>query len=170
MSFLGDGYKLLRRKKVILFLSTGALVERNAVLAQRNRITLGKAVRINSYCVLKPHSGSISIGKETIIGENSVLYGHGGISIGSNCLIAPNVSIMAIEHEYGEKGKLYFSQPMKCRGIKIGNNVWIGANATVLDGSSIGDNAIVAAGAVVKGTVPANTLVAGVPAKEIKKL
>tara|TARA_Y100000310_G_scaffold340364_2_gene435847 strand:+ start:1497 stop:1886 length:390 start_codon:yes stop_codon:yes gene_type:complete len=127
-------------------------------------------VRINNYTVIKPHNAFVRIGKGTIIGESCVIYGHGGITIGDNCLIAPNVSIMAIEHEYSESGKLYFNQPLKFKGIKIGNNVWIGASATILDGVEIGDNSIVGAGSVVRKSVPANTLVAGVPAKEIKKL
>ncbi|MDE7192107.1 MAG: sugar O-acetyltransferase, partial [Clostridia bacterium] len=54
--------------------------------------------------------------------------------------------------------------------VKIGNNVWIGAHATILSGVTIGDNAIIAAGAVVTKDVPQNTVVAGVPAKIIKKI
>ena len=61
-------------------------------------------------------------------------------------------------------------QGVNHQGIKIGNNVWIGAKATFLDGSVVGNNSIVAAGAVVRGIFPDNVIIGGVPAKIIKKI
>jgi acetyltransferase-like isoleucine patch superfamily enzyme len=77
---------------------------------------------------------------------------------------------MAGGHNLVNGGKLFFEHPKKDRGIKLGRNVWIGANATILSGVTIGDNSVVAAGSVVTRDVPANTLVMGSPAKEAKRL
>ena len=90
----------------------------------------------------------------------------GGIIIGDNALIGPKVVLATLNHGFlpEERSTLY------PKSIVIGNNVWIGANATVLPGVTIGDNAIVAAGAVVTKDVAPNSIVGGVPAKFIKSI
>lgn len=89
-----------------------------------------------------------------------------GIDIGDDCLIGHQVVFATLNHD---------SEPQKrgnniAKPIKLGQNVWIGAHATILPGVSIGDHAIVAAGAVVNKDVPALSIVAGVPAKIIKMI
>ena len=92
----------------------------------------------------------------------------GAISIGDDCLIGPNVQLLAVSHAIEPKQRLQkenFAAP-----ITIGNNVWIGAGVIVLAGVTIGENAVVGAGSVVTKDVAANTVVAGNPAVRIKDI
>jgi len=91
----------------------------------------------------------------------------GGISIGNDVMIGPKVNLVSAGHptEPAQRRNGIVKQP-----IAIGNNVWIGAAATILPGVTIGENAVVAAGAVVSRDVPANTIAAGVPARVLKRL
>jgi acetyltransferase-like isoleucine patch superfamily enzyme len=170
MGFFSDAWNLVSRKRVFLFLHRHVLVDRSVVLSHPEKIGLALGVKINSYSVLKPGEGFIKIGQKTVVGEHCVFYGNNGLEIGERCIIAPQASIMAGGHNLVNGGKLFFEHPKKDRGIKLGRNVWIGANATILSGVTIGDNSVVAAGSVVTRDVPANTLVMGSPAKEAKRL
>ena len=90
----------------------------------------------------------------------------GGIEIGDNALIGQQVVIATLNHDITSAKR----QNMLPSLVKIENDVWIGAKATILSGVTIGNGAIVAAGAVVTKDVPENTVVAGVPAKIIKQI
>lgn len=109
---------------------------------------------------------NISIGKNVFINSGCRFQDQGGITIGDDTLIGHNVVLATLNHEIKpEKRKNMVPAP-----ILIGKNVWIGANATILPGITIGDNSVVAAGAVVTKDVPANTIVGGVPAKMIRTI
>jgi len=107
---------------------------------------------------------NIIIGKNVFINSGCRFQDQGGIIIGDDALIGHNVVLATLNHGFApDKRKDLHPAP-----IVIGNNVWIGANATVLPGVTIGDNAVIAAGAVVTKDVPENAIVAGVPAKIVK--
>lgn len=109
---------------------------------------------------------NIRIGKNVFINFGCTFMDRGGITIGDNAFIAPHVSLITENHGLpADKRKLLISKP-----IVIGNNVWIGANATVLQGITIGDNAVIGADSVVTKDVPENSVVAGNPARIIKSL
>ena len=109
---------------------------------------------------------NISVGENVFINSGCCFQDQGGIEIGNNVLIGQQVVIATLNHELApEKRANLLPAP-----VKIGNNVWIGAHATILAGVTIGDNSVVAAGAVVNKDVPANVVVAGVPAKVIKNI
>ena len=114
----------------------------------------------------------INYGKNTKIGKNVFInfdctfLDLGGITIDDNVLIAPKVSLLSEGHPLAP-GK---RQALMVGHIHIKKNAWIGANATILPGVTIGENAIVAAGAVVSKNVPDNTVVGGIPAKVIKTI
>ena len=109
---------------------------------------------------------NIRLGKGVFINEGCCFQDQGGIEIGDNALIGHQVVLATLNHDLiPERRANMIPAP-----IKIGNNVWIGAHATILAGVTIGDNAVVAAGAVVTRDVPANCVVGGVPAKIIKKI
>ncbi len=107
---------------------------------------------------------NITIGKDVFINSGCHFQDQGGIEIGDGALIGHNVVLATINHDLNpEKNRENHYAP-----IKIGAHVWIGSNATILPGVTIGDWAVVAAGAVVTRDVPAMTVVGGVPAKVLK--
>ena len=106
------------------------------------------------------------IGKNVFINFDCVFLDLGGITIEDNVLIAPKVSLLSEGHPVSPKER----QSLVPGHIHIKKNAWIGAGATILQGVTIGENAVVAAGAVVSKDVPANTIVGGVPAKIIKTI
>jgi len=109
---------------------------------------------------------NITIGKNVFINSGCRFQDQGGIFIGDDALIGHNVVLATLNHGFApDKRKNMYPAP-----IVIGKNVWIGANATVLPGVTIGDNAVIAAGAVVTKNVSENMIVGGVPAKIIKAI
>ena len=107
---------------------------------------------------------NITIGKRTFINMGCSFQDWGGITIGDDCLIGHNCTICTVNHSQQPERRA----DMTCQPVKVGNSVWIGANATILPGVTIGDGAIIAAGAVVTKDVAPYTIVGGVPAKKIK--
>jgi len=114
----------------------------------------------------------INYGKNTRIGKNvfinfdCVFLDLGGITIEDGVLIAPKVSLLSEGHPVSPNER----QSLVPGHIHIRKNAWIGAGATILPGVTVGENAVVAAGAVVSKDVPANTVVGGIPAKHIKNI
>ena len=108
---------------------------------------------------------NIKIGKNVFINAGCKFQDQGGIEIGDGALIGHGVVLATLNHDFAPENR----STLHPSAIKIGKNVWIGSNATVLPGVSIGDGAIVAAGAVVTRDIPAKTIAAGVPAKVIRK-
>lgn len=107
---------------------------------------------------------NITVGENVFINSGCCFQDQGGIEIGDNVLIGQQVVIATLNHDLTpEKRGSMLPAP-----VKIGNNVWVGAHATLLAGVTVGDNAVIAAGAVVNRDVPPNTVVGGVPAKIIK--
>ena len=109
---------------------------------------------------------NIHIGKNVFINACCHFQDHGGVTLGDGCQIGHNVVFATLNHGMApeDRGTTYPAP------IRLGKNVWVGSNATILQGVSIGDNSIVAAGAVVTRDVPENVIVAGVPAKIIKTI
>jgi len=108
----------------------------------------------------------VSIGDNTTFGYHSFLFSSESISIGADCLIAPFVYIVDSDHSI-ELGTKINQQPNQTSPIVIGDDVWIGTGAKILKGVTIGDGAVIAAGAIVMSDVPSNKIYGGIPAKEI---
>ncbi|MEI0611932.1 DapH/DapD/GlmU-related protein [Brachyspira pilosicoli] len=108
--------------------------------------------------------GNVEFGKNVFINKNCTIMDIGGVVIEDNVQIAHNVSIITPNHDYNNRNILI---PKR---ITIKKNVWIGTAAIILPGVSIGENSIVAAGAVVNKDVPSGTIVGGNPAKVIKEI
>lgn len=111
--------------------------------------------------ILFPHS-KLFLGEGSFVNSDCKIRCHEEISIGKNCAISHDFTIMDSDAHYLEGDN--HTQP-----IKIGNHVWIGTRVTILSGVTIGDGAVIAAGSIVNNDVPAGTLVGGVPAKVIKE-
>lgn len=109
---------------------------------------------------------NISLGKNVFINHACSFLDLGGITIEDDVMIGPRVSITSENHPTDVKTR----KTMLPSSVLIKKNVWIGASATILPGVTVGENAVVAAGALVNKDVPPNTVVAGIPAKVIKHL
>jgi acetyltransferase-like isoleucine patch superfamily enzyme len=132
-----------------------AIVMRGAVLNREygGSISIGPGTVIHRGAMLLPLGGFIRLGYRCRVNPYSVLYGHGGLTIGDHVRIAAHCVIVPANHGIALDGELIAEQPMSKRGIRIGNDVWLGAGARVLDG------------AVVRGELESYGIYAGVPAK-----
>lgn len=110
-----------------------------------------------------PHA-FIRIGSDSLIGELNVLRGQGGITIGDRVFTGPLVQILAVNHVFDDPSRPMVDQGITAEGIRIDDDVWIGAGAIVTDGVTIGKGAVIAAGAVVTKDVPPYCVVGGIPA------
>jgi len=116
-----------------------------------------------------PQSG-IKIGKDSLIGEYSVIRGQGGVQIGDRVYTSPFTQIIAVNHVFDNPARPFIDQGITAEGIIIEDDVWLGAGVIITDGVKVGKGAVVAAGAVVTKDVPPHTVVGGVPAKLIKAI
>jgi acetyltransferase-like isoleucine patch superfamily enzyme len=140
------------------------------------KIFFGDCVKIGAYSTLSSTSHLSKYGKGLKIGNNSAVgqfteFGAaGGIEIGSNVIMGSYISFHSENHNFKDPSKPIREQGVTSKGIVLGNNIWVGAKVTFLDGCIVGDNSVVAAGAVVNGIYPDNSIIGGVPAKIIKQI
>ena len=132
------------------------------------KFSLGRHSVVESYSCVNNAVGDVVIGDYTRIGIHNTIIGP--VTIGSHVNLAQGITITALNHNFEDKNKRIDEQGVSTKPVVIGDDVWIGANAVILPGVTIGKHAVVAAGAVVTTDVPENTVVGGVPAKVIKKL
>jgi acetyltransferase-like isoleucine patch superfamily enzyme len=116
-----------------------------------------------------PHAG-IRIGRDSLIGEYTVIRGQGGVDVGDRVYTSPFCQLLAVNHVFDDPQRPFIDQGITAQGIVIEDDVWIGSGAIVTDGVRIGQGAVIAAGAVVTQDVPPHTVVAGVPAKAIRTI
>jgi acetyltransferase-like isoleucine patch superfamily enzyme len=136
-----------------------------------DNVSIQKRVVIECSGSLKNLGKGLKVGNNVGIGSNSFLGCAGGIDIGDDTIIGNFVSFHSENHNFEDPNTLIRSQGVSRKGIVIGKNCWIGAKATILDGTVIGNNCIVAAGAVLTGKNYGNdVIIAGVPAKVIKEI
>ncbi|WP_202385972.1 acyltransferase [Alteraurantiacibacter aestuarii] len=131
---------------------------------------LGSTPRISPDAVFS-HAERIEIGDRVRIGSRCHLWagpGSGRIIIGNDVLFGPEVMLTAATYNYND-GAPITDQPMTEGDVIIGNDVWLATRAVVLPGTRIGDGAIIAAGAVVKGDIPPMAIVAGSPGRIVSQ-
>lgn len=115
-------------------------------------------------------NAQISIGRDSLIGEYTVIRGQGGVSIGDRVYASPLVQIVAVNHVFDDPERSFTEQGITAEGVVIEDDVWIGSGAVICDGVRVGQGAVVAAGAVVTKDVAAHVVVAGVPARVIREI
>ena len=149
-----------------VFIGPGCFVSPDAAIfaEPRREVRIGAGAAIAAQVFLH---GPITLGQNVSINARASLDGgRGGIVIGDDSRIATGATLYAFDHGLVPERKVW-EQPVVSQGIRIGQDVWIGANAGVTDGVTIGDHAVVGMGAVVTHTVPDWAIVAGVPARVI---
>lgn len=143
---------------------------RKTVVGERTVFINSANISVGEDCLIQDRvyfraglDGHIRIGNGAAVNSYVQMYGHGGIDIGDKAQVGPNTVITTTGHDY-----LSTDLDSNYAGIKIGERAWIGANCTVLPGVSIGDHAVIGAGAVVAGDIPSNCVALGVPARVIR--
>lgn len=120
-------------------------------------VRLGRMVNIEENAVLKVRKGAkLELGDDVYFNRNCIVVCRGCVVIGSHCRFGPNVCIYDHDHSYDGKG---VNDEFRVGEIQIGEKCWIGANSVILRDSRIGDGCIVGAGVVIKGDIPAHSLV-----------
>ena len=133
-------------------------------------IKIGDKVRIKDAVCFAAYGGKISVGNNVLIGGCSTILGHGDVSIGDYSMIGQNTNIVSSNHLSIISDIPFQEQGFTREKIDIGNNVWIGANTSILAGSEISSSVVVGSGSVVSGRLPSGYLYGGVPAKPLKQL
>jgi acetyltransferase-like isoleucine patch superfamily enzyme len=160
-----------------IHLGRGVYLDQGAYLhACPNGIEIGANTIVMHGAVLHvynfrdlPHAG-IKIGRDSLVGEYSVIRGQGGVSIGDRVYTSPFTQIIAVNHVFDDPDRPFVDQGITAQGIIIEDDVWLGSGAVITDGVCIGKGAVVAAGAVVTKDVSPHTVVGGVPARPIKEI
>ena len=132
------------------------------------KFSLGDYSVVESFACINNAVGDVIIGDHTRIGLHNTIIGP--VTIGNHVNLAQGITITALNHNFDNPKKRIDEQGVSTTPVILGDDIWIGANAVILPGVSIGNHSVVAAGAVVTKDVPPHSLVAGVPAKIIKQI
>lgn len=174
--FIGGNTKILNSKNIIF--GKSVTIDKHCVIDgfSSEKILLGDCVKIGAFSTLSSTSHLSKYGKGLKMGNNSAVgqfteFGAaGGIEIGNDVIMGSYISFHSENHNFIDSSKLIREQGVTSKGIKLGNNIWVGAKVTFLDGCIVGDNSVVAAGAVVNGIYPDNSIIGGIPAKVLKSI
>lgn len=132
-----------------------------------NRFTLGRHSVIESFSTLNNMVGDITIGEYSRVGLGNTIIGP--VAIGNHTNLAQNITVSGLNHNFQDITKTIAEQGVSTAQIRIGDDVWIGANSVILAGTEIGTHSIIAAGTVVTRSVPPYSICAGNPGKIIKR-
>jgi acetyltransferase-like isoleucine patch superfamily enzyme len=133
-------------------------------------LKMGRGCVVGSFTKIKASDGPLHMGDRCGIATNCfIASGEKGIEIGDSFVCGPNVVMSASNYSYGEVGVDIRTLGTTSKGVRIGNNVWIGAGSIILDGTTLGDNCIVVAGSLVNRRFPDNVIIQGNPAKIMMK-
>ncbi len=142
-----------------------------SVFGTRNRVINAANVTIGRDCLFQDSiyiragaQGRVTLGNRVALNSFVQIYGHGGVTLGDETQLGPGTIVTTTGHDYTDE-----QLEATFRPITIGRRVWVGANATIIGGVSIGDGAVIGAGAVVIRDVPPRTLAAGVPARVVRR-
>lgn len=174
MALLDRGVRLFNSPRIRFgrFVKLGEGVYLSALgsegISLGNNVGIGAFSRVIVSTSLHQPGSYIRLGNCVGIGEYAYLGGAGGLSIGDDCIIGQYFSCHPENHNHHQLERPIRLQGVNRKGISIGKNCWIGSKVTILDGVSLGDGCIVAAGAVVNRSFPANSIIGGVPAQLLK--
>lgn len=174
MAMLGKGVSFFNSPQISFgrFLKLGNQVHISALgklgIQLGDNVSIGAFSRVIVSTSFNQLGEFIKIGNNVGMGEFAYLGGAGGLEIGDDCIIGQYFSCHPENHVATDLELSIRHQGVTRKGIKIGKNCWIGSKVTILDGVEIGDGCIIAAGAVVNKSFPANSIIGGVPALVLK--
>ena len=134
----------------------------------RGEIRFGRFVWIGDGTKIRCHEGAVEIGAKTVMGQECTISAYQHVRIGEECVIADRAMFIDFDHGVVEVERPIRLQGIYKRDVEVGNNVWIGYGACILRGVSVGDNAVIGTNAVITKDIPANAVVAGIPARIIR--
>jgi acetyltransferase-like isoleucine patch superfamily enzyme len=137
-------------------------------IGRRGRIDFGRFVWLGEGTKIRCHEGSVEIGAKSVLGQECTISAYGRVRIGEQCVIADRAMFIDFDHGVVEVERPIRQQGIYTREVEVGSNVWIGYGACILRGVRVGDNSIVGTNSVVTHDVPANAVVAGIPARIIR--
>jgi acetyltransferase-like isoleucine patch superfamily enzyme len=148
----------------LVFLGRGLELE----IGRNGKLDFGRFVWIGDGTKIRCHEGRVEIGDKTVMGQECTISAYQHVRIGRQCVIADRAMFIDFDHGVVEVERPIRQQGIYKRDVVVGSNVWIGYGACVLRGVRVGDNAIVGTNSVVTKDVPANAVVAGIPARIIR--
>jgi len=173
---MGNMY-FLKKIKTKLIKNKNISIGKNSIIypGAQLKTPLGGKIQIGNFCnihhgvLIYTYGGDISIGDFSTVNPYCVLYGHGNLKIGKGVRIAAHTVVIPSNHNYKDRSRYIYEQGEFSIGIVIENDVWIGANTSILDGVTISQGCIVGAGSVVTKSTEPYGIYAGVPARKIKE-
>jgi acetyltransferase-like isoleucine patch superfamily enzyme len=137
-------------------------------VARGARIEFGRFVWVGDGTKIRCHEGVVEVGAKTVLGQECTISAYRRVRIGEQCVIADRAMFIDFDHGVVEVERPIRTQGIYTRDVEVGSNVWIGYGACILRGVRVGDNSIVGTNSVVTKDVPANAVVAGIPARIIR--
>lgn len=162
-------YSIKVGKRSFLCLGDRAALRGGCVidLAKEGRLVLGDQAEVRHYAIIEC-AGSVSIGQRSVVGAYNWLQGSGEIEIGDDVIIGPGVRIVSTTHDVSDPDLPFAQQPLIPGRVRIGCNVWIGADVVILTGVRIGKNVIIGAGSLVTRDLDDGGVYVGTPARRVR--
>jgi acetyltransferase-like isoleucine patch superfamily enzyme len=165
------GQNVVLRHPHKIHIGNNVVIDDNCLLdakGESNRgIRIGNRVFVGRNTILSCKNGDIELGDGANLGFNCEVFSASRVTIGRSVLMAAYTYVIGGDHDFSDPTKAVLAQPRVSAGVSIGEGVWIGAGAKILDGVDIGNHAVVGAAAVVRESVPSGAIAVGIPARVV---
>jgi acetyltransferase-like isoleucine patch superfamily enzyme len=132
-------------------------------------VSIGRWAWVGHHCKIRAHEGEVKIGAKSVLGQECTISAFQHVSIGRECIVADRVMLIDFDHGVVEVERPIREQGIYKRDVNVGHNVWIGYGACLLRGVNVGHNSVIGTSSVVTCDFDANSVIAGVPARLIRK-
>ena len=150
----------------------GLAVGRNVSLSIEppGSIRIGARIQLRDGCELAAAGGRIDVAENVFFNRNCTVVSRAAVEIGRDCIFGPNVAVYDHDHGFADPAQPIWAQPVHAEPVRIGDDVWLGANVVVTRGATIGDRTVIGANAVVTGDLPGGGLYVGNPARRVRDI